>query len=484
MGRVFHHRKHCEKPSSEQHQQFIGRQNKHSNKKMKKNALLKKIQQAKKKEQPASISFDDSSSDESSSDDETKTTLPASNKRDASSISASTQAAPKKLKTGFAWGIQKEESVVPTMVEEEEESSDEEEEEDVETSTTSSTTRPHHHDVHHLTETEIAEIEESLPNKAPTSEADFERLVIGEPNNSFLWIQYMTFMLNTYGFEKAREIGDRAVSRIHFSKENERFNLWTAIISLYVSNNKPDIDKVIERALQGASHPQNIYLQYARLLNKLYEKKKQRLDAAEEDNESSDDEDEDAASIRQRREKELEELLNRIEQVYKKACKKYRNEKKVFEDYQQWCIVTLKDIKKAEGVLARSFTVFQKRDHIALKSKFAVQLYKYGDNVLDARNAMEDIIQNNPKRSDVWSIYLDCEQQHTNDKRYMREIFERVCNLTTLSTKKMKSFLQRYLKFETQHGDVEGVEHVKKIAKEYIQNKLEKSQNKPVENKE
>ncbi|EFC50307.1 RRP5 protein [Naegleria gruberi] len=283
----------------------------------------------------------------------------------------------------------------------------------------------------------------------------------------------MTFMLNTYGFEKAKEIGERAVNRIHFSKENERFNLWSAILSLYVSNNRGNVDSVIEKALQGASKPHLIYLQYAKILNKLYEKKKQRMDATEEEEDSQSENEEDE-ELKNKRANELEELLTKIDQVYRKACKKYRNEKKVFEEYEQWCISTLKDIKKAEHVLNRSLKVYPQKEHISLKSKFAIILYKC-ENTIEARNAMENIIQNSPKRSDAWSIYLDCEQQHTNDQRYIRELFERVCNLTTLSTKKMKSFLQRYLKFETQHGDSERQEHVKQIAKEYIQSKLEKS---------
>ncbi|KAF0976888.1 hypothetical protein FDP41_004183 [Naegleria fowleri] len=481
---------------------------------MNKQALLKKLSAAKKsKQQPElpskhqqkkqleddSESDKDSSSGDESSDHETTVSINQKNsslnsnnssvgrgvKRDLASSSSSSEAssasfttAPKKLKTSFAWNIdqQSEKGTSEEPEDNEEESASEDEEDLVEQSTDEKTkAHHHHHDVHHLTETEIAEIEESLPNKAPTSEADFERLIIGEPNNSYLWIQYMTFMLNTYGFEKAKEIGERAVSRIHISKENERFNLWSAIMSLYVSNNKPNIEKVIEKALQGSSKPHNIYLQYATILNKLYEKKKQRLDEAdEEEAEESDADDEN--EVKKKKTSELEDLLNRIDQVYRKACKKYRNEKKVFEEYERWCISTLKDIKKGELVLARSLKVFPNKEHISLRCKFAILLYKTGENILDARNVMENIIQNHPKRSDAWSIYLDCEQQHTKDVRYIREIFERVCHLTTLSTKKMKSFLQRYLKFETQHGDVERQEHVKKIAKDFIQSKLQKAQ--------
>ncbi|KAG2388348.1 hypothetical protein C9374_000512 [Naegleria lovaniensis] len=474
---------------------------------MNKQALLKKLSAAKKSKQQPELSTQfqkkrskkDSESDDqySSSGDESsdQESIISANKKHltsnssavrgvkrdlaSSSVTSSTSSttAPKKLKTSFAWNIDhQKENGNSEQQDDDESASEDDDEEQVENDIDErAKTHHHHHDVHHLTETEIAEIEESLPNKAPTSEADFERLVIGEPNNSYLWIQYMTFMLNTYGFEKAKEIGERAVNRIHFSYENERFNLWSAILSLYVSNNKPNIEKVIEKALQGSSKPQSIYLQYATILNKLYEKKKQRLDEADEEAAEESDAD-DENEVKKKKTSELEDLLNRIDQVYRKACKKYRNEKKVFEEYERWCISTLKDIKKGELVLERSLKVFPNKEHISLRCKFAILLYKTGENILDARNVMENIIQNHPKRSDAWSIYLDCEQQHTKDVRYIREIFERVCHLTTLSTKKMKSFLQRYLKFETQYGDADRQEHVKKIAKDFIQSKLQKAQ--------
>jgi hypothetical protein len=35
----------------------------------------------------------------------------------------------------------------------------------------------------------------------------------------------------------------------------------------------------------------------------------------------------------------------------------------------------------------------------------------------------------------------------------------------------MKSYLKRFLKFEEEYGDQEGVEHVKSIAKDYLEQK-------------
>ncbi|KAL9653024.1 hypothetical protein ABK040_015539 [Willaertia magna] len=346
------------------------------------------------------------------------------------------------------------------------EESDEDEEE--ETSTNRASSR------YHLTETEISEIEESLTKKLPTSEADFERLLVGEPNSSFLWIQYITFMLNTYGFDKAKAIAERAINRIHPTKEKEKLNVYSALLSLYISNNK-DVEPIIQRAAQSLSQPHVIYLQYATILNKLFERKVMNL-KSEQLKEDDDEEDEEQSNqmIDYKSNKELNALVDKIEDIFKKACKKFKSEKKVYEEYIQWCICNLKDIKKGDQVLQRTFKVFPKKDHVSLSAKFAVILYK-GNFIQEARNNMETIIQNNPKRSDIWSMYLDCEQKVTQEESYIRDLFERICNLSSLSTKKMKSFLQRYLKFENENGDKDRQEHVKELAKEYIQNKLQKT---------
>lgn len=84
---------------------------------------------------------------------------------------------------------------------------------------------------------------------------------------------------------------------------------------------------------------------------------------------------------------------------------------------------------------------------------------------------MEGILNSYPNRTDLWGMFIDFEM---GAERYdeVRNIFERLVHLK-LSTKKMKSFLQRYLKFEKDHGDLTTQTHVKKIAEKYIQTKAQ-----------
>jgi rRNA biogenesis protein RRP5 len=80
------------------------------------------------------------------------------------------------------------------------------------------------------------EIEQDLTSemhsKTPESNADFERLLLGSPNSSYLWIQYMSFQLPLSEIGKAREIARRAIQTINFREEKERLNVWIALLNL------------------------------------------------------------------------------------------------------------------------------------------------------------------------------------------------------------------------------------------------------------
>ena len=71
-----------------------------------------------------------------------------------------------------------------------------------------------------------------MHTKMPESNSDFERLLLGSPNSSYLWIQYMSFQLQLAEVEKAREIGQRALKTINFREEQEKLNVWIGLLNL------------------------------------------------------------------------------------------------------------------------------------------------------------------------------------------------------------------------------------------------------------
>lgn len=98
------------------------------------------------------------------------------------------------------------------------------------------------------------EIEQDLTadmhTKTPESNADFERLLLGSPNSSYLWIQYMSFQLQLSEVDKAREIARRALQTINFREEQEKLNVWIALLNL---ENVYGTDETLEATFKDAA---------------------------------------------------------------------------------------------------------------------------------------------------------------------------------------------------------------------------------------
>ena len=71
-----------------------------------------------------------------------------------------------------------------------------------------------------------------LDAHGPQSVADFERLLLGQPNSSVLWLSYMAFQLQLSEIDTAREIGERALKTIHIREQDEKLNVWVALLNL------------------------------------------------------------------------------------------------------------------------------------------------------------------------------------------------------------------------------------------------------------
>lgn len=106
-----------------------------------------------------------------------------------------------------------------------------------------------------------------LQNRTPQSSADFERLLLGSPNSSYLWIQFMAFQLQLSEIEKAREVGRRALKAINFREEQERLNVWIALLNLEVTyGTEATLDSVFKEAAR-ANDSKTIHWRLAILLD-------------------------------------------------------------------------------------------------------------------------------------------------------------------------------------------------------------------------
>jgi rRNA biogenesis protein RRP5 len=105
-----------------------------------------------------------------------------------------------------------------------------------------------------------------MHTKMPESTSDFERVLLGSPNSSYLWIQYMSFQLQLSEIEKAREVAKRALDTINFREEKEKLNVWIALMNL---ENVYGTDESLESVFRDAARhcePKTVHLRLASIL--------------------------------------------------------------------------------------------------------------------------------------------------------------------------------------------------------------------------
>lgn len=271
-------------------------------------------------------------------------------------------------------------------------------------------------------------LEEDIPRTAD----EFEKMVRSSPNNSFIWIKYMDLMISMADIEKARSIAERALRTINIREENEKLNIWKAYLNLENEFGNPKeeaVMKVFQRALQY-NDPKKVYL----ALLGLYERTEQHQLA--------------------------DELVNKMTKKFKHSCK-------------IWLRLVRRLLKQNQdgnqSAVNRALLSLPRHKHIKFISQTAILEFRAG--VPDrGRSMFEGILREYPKRTDLWSVYLDQEIQ-LKDSDVIRALFERAISLS-LPPKKMKFLFKKYLEYEKSQGDEERIEYVKKKAMEYVESAM------------
>ncbi|GAA5925984.1 hypothetical protein JCM3775_005168 [Rhodotorula graminis] len=267
-----------------------------------------------------------------------------------------------------------------------------------------------------------------LDTQAPTSVADFERLLLGSPNSSYLWIQYIAFFVGLSQLDKAREIGRRALKSIHFREEQEKLNVWVALLNL--ENSYGDESTVDERFKEAAQY-NDAKTVHLRMVD-IYERTG-KYEAEEE--------------------------------LFKRTVKKFSQSSKVWTLFAQYYLSHGRPAEARE-LLPRSLKSLEKRKHVKTIVKFAQLEFKLGD-AERGRTIFEGIMDSYPKRLDLWFVYVDMEIKQRNVAG-VRALFDRIL-ASRLSSKKGKSVFKKWLTFEKEHGDDAGVDEVKHRAVAFVQ---------------
>lgn len=264
--------------------------------------------------------------------------------------------------------------------------------------------------------------------RAPQSVGDFERLLVGNPNSSILWMNYMSFQLQLGEIDKSREIAERALKTINYRDEQEKLNIWIAILNL---ENSFGSEESLAEAFKRAVQYMDALTMYQKLIG-IYQ---------------------------------LSEKFDKAEELFKAMTKKFSQNVTMW--VQNGSFYFKREMPdEAHLVLARALQALPKRDHIEIVRKFGQLEFSEGDPE-QGRSLFEGLITDAPKRIDLWNVYLDQEIKQ-GDKSRVESLFERVFT-KKLSKKQAKFFFSKWLSYEEDNGDEQAAARVKALAIEFVQ---------------
>ncbi|WWD20117.1 hypothetical protein CI109_104592 [Kwoniella shandongensis] len=274
----------------------------------------------------------------------------------------------------------------------------------------------------------ITDLTSTAPEARPESTAEFERALLASPNSSFLWIQYMSFHLQLHEVEKARKIGRQALEKISYREEEEKLNVWMALVNLELGFGTTDsAEKIFKEAAQY-NDARTVYMRYVEALQA----------AGKED--------------------------GVIEEVFKKIVKKFSAYP---ESWTRFADFYLKkgDVDAARALLPRSMKSLDKSKHVETIEKMALLEFKHGD-AERAKTLFEGLVDRFPKRLDLWGVYID-QLAKISDVQGVRGLVDRALD-QKLTSKKAKFLFKKWLMIEQRIGDAQGQEKAKTRAKDWV----------------
>ncbi|CAG8925407.1 unnamed protein product [Penicillium salamii] len=289
-----------------------------------------------------------------------------------------------------------------------------------------------------------------LDANGPQSVADFERLLLGEPDSSLLWLQYMAFQLELGEVEKARSVAERALRTITMGQDSEKLNIWVALLNMENTYGDDDsLEEVFKRACQY-NDPQEIY---ERMIS-IY--------------------------IQSGKNQKASDLF------YDALKKKVSSQSpKFFYNYASFLFDTMASPDRARALLPRALQSLPAHTHVETTSKFAqLEFRSENGDVERGRTVFEGLLSSFPKRIDLWNVLLDLEIK-VGDAEQVRRLFERVLGLQSgkkgvvsidsnkkLKPKQARFLFKKWLDFEEKlaadNGDEKMVEEVKARAVTYV----------------
>ncbi|KAL9096845.1 MAG: hypothetical protein Q9165_000809 [Trypethelium subeluteriae] len=282
-----------------------------------------------------------------------------------------------------------------------------------------------------------------LDSYGPQSADDFERQLLGHPNSSALWIQYMAHYLQLGEASTAREIAERALKTIHQREEEEKANVWIALLNLENTyGDDATLEAVFKRACQYADS-QTMHERLASIY--IDSSKHQRAD-------------------------NLFQTMTRT--------KAFSANPALWLNYATFLMTTLHDPTRARALLSRAAQSVPEHLHRHLTTRFAaLEFTSPAGEPERGRTIFEGLLSTFPKRGDLWDQFVDLEMGH-GEVASVRDLFERMTSGGTgagagegvkMKARRARFVFKRWLEFEEQRGTAREVEEVKKRAERFVE---------------
>ncbi|KFG82729.1 putative rRNA biogenesis protein RRP5 [Metarhizium anisopliae] len=271
-----------------------------------------------------------------------------------------------------------------------------------------------------------------LDAHGPQTSSDYERLLLGQPDSSKLWIQYMEFQMKVSELAKAREVAERAIKSINIRKEEEKLKVWVAYLKLEVTyGTKQTVEDVFKRACQYNDEQKvheelaSIYIQSGKL-------------------------------------KDADDL-------YESMLKKFgAKAPSVWTNYATFLSVTRNQPDRARALLPRATQRLPAHQSQNIVGQFAALEFRSPNGEPErGRTMFEGLLATWPKRGDLWSWLLDLEEGVAGgDPTAVRDVYERRTRVKGLKPNQAKKWFHRWVKWE-EKLDPKGKEKVMAKAQDW-----------------
>ncbi|OCL15098.1 rRNA biogenesis protein-like protein RRP5 [Glonium stellatum] len=276
-----------------------------------------------------------------------------------------------------------------------------------------------------------------LDKIGPQSVADFERLLLGQPNSAELWVRYMVFQRELNEIEKSRQIAKRALATIFPREEKEKLDVWTALLHL---ENDFSSDDTVEEVFKEACQYNDAREMHDRLIKIYIQSGK----------------------------------LDKTDSLYQSMIrnKSFTADPALWISYANFLMSTLSPPSptRARALLQRATQSVPSNLHRNLTSKFGALEFKSPNGDAErGRTIFEGLVSAWPKKGDLWDMYVELERAH-GEKENVRQLFERMVKLGMKRRRTMLIF-RRWLDFEEDVGNSKGAERVKAFESEWKEKK-------------